>query len=146
MHFFYFFYFCIYFNAFSVCSIALIHSLCFSELNESNSQIDYECLGVNAERVVLDRAPAITDPRKRPLHLHSTGLQIEAATNYLRQKPWWAKRDPLRRLLPEEDEASRTAEEVARALETLEGGEGTSRAAEEEAANEDELRTLVSSP
>ncbi|XP_021743152.1 uncharacterized protein LOC110709245 [Chenopodium quinoa] len=80
--------------------------------------------------VILDRAPAITAPKDRPLHLHSSGLQIEAAADYLRQKPWWEKWDPLRPLLAEEVLAAQAAEEVTRAINSLERGEGTSRAAE----------------
>ncbi|XP_021774236.1 uncharacterized protein LOC110738169 [Chenopodium quinoa] len=113
------------------------------KLSEATSGIDYNRLGVNAERVILDRAPAITDPKDRPLHLHSTGLQIKAAIDYLKQKPWWAKRDPLRRLLPEEEQAARTAEEVTGAIEALEGGLGTSGAAEQgTSAAEAQPRTL----
>ena len=85
---------------------------------------------MNAERVILDRAPAITAPKNRPLHLHETGLQIEAAAEYTKQKPWWEKRDPLRPLLPEEAQAAQTAADVSRVINSLEGGVGTSGAAE----------------
>ncbi|XP_021747124.1 uncharacterized protein LOC110712973 [Chenopodium quinoa] len=100
------------------------------ELSEATSGVDYNRLGVNAERVILDRAPAIIAPKDRPLHLHKTGLQIEAAAEYTKQKPWWEKRDPLRPLLPEEAQAAQTAADVSRAIDSLKGGVGTSGAAE----------------
>ncbi|XP_021723688.1 uncharacterized protein LOC110691060 [Chenopodium quinoa] len=101
------------------------------ELSEATSGIDYNRVGVNAKWVILDRAPAITAPKDRPLYLHSTGLQIEAAADYTKQKPWWEKRDPLRPLLPEEAQAAQTAEDVSRAISSLEGGVRTSSAAEQ---------------
>ncbi|XP_021715951.1 plectin-like [Chenopodium quinoa] len=100
------------------------------KLSEATSGVDYNRLGVNAERVILDRASAITAPKDRPLHLHKTGLQIEATAEYTKQKPWWEKRDPLRPLLPEEAQAAQTAADVSRAIDSLEGGVGTSGAAE----------------
>lgn len=105
-------------------------------LNEVTAKIDYDRLGVDQARNILDRAPSITPSEDRPVHLGPTHFLIESSDHYLRQKPWWKKRDPWGQLLNEELEAARTAEEVARAAEVLEGGEGSSQAAEAEAAAE----------
>jgi hypothetical protein len=120
---------------FDVVELTRAHFLC-AVLNEVTAKIDYDRLGVDQARNILDRAPSITPSEDRPVHLGPTHFLIESSDHYLRQKPWWKKRDPWGQLLNEELEAARTAEEVARAAEVLEGGEGSSQAAEAEAAAE----------